>query len=62
MNPIQRLSVTLAEAAATEESARQTEIVDRDDWLSRVGDVARRLRAATRTRAVARAVRSPDED
>lgn len=47
MNPIQRLSVTLAKTPADEEPGREAEIVDRDDWLSRVSDVARRLRAAT---------------
>lgn len=45
MNAIQRLSITLAETAAEDEPPRPNERSDRDDWLSRVGEIARRLRA-----------------
>ena len=45
MNRIQRLSITLAETAAEDDQPRQDERAERDDWLSRVGEIARRLRA-----------------
>ena len=53
MNPLQRFSRELAEAAADSaaersEPASGPDTIDRDDWLSRVGDVARLLRTARR--------------
>jgi hypothetical protein len=62
MNSIQRLSVVLAETAADEESDSSPETIDRDDWLSRVGDVARRLRAAARVPDGERTPPERDED
>jgi len=62
MNPIQRLSVALAEAAAAEERDPPPETIDRDDWLSRVGEVARRLRGAARAPHGERAPPVADED
>jgi hypothetical protein len=62
MNPIQRLSVSLAEASAAQEREPPPETIDRDDWLARVGDVARRLRAAARAPEGERAPPVADED
>lgn len=47
MNHIQRLSIALADDETEQEPVREAEPAERDDWLSRVGEIARRVRDAT---------------
>jgi hypothetical protein len=61
MNHIQRLSIALVDDETAQEPVRRAEPAERDDWLSRVGEIARRGRDATAS-AEGRRWPAPRED